>query len=120
MRDLFRIKVIKEIASACKKRRSIWRQLGFELALNISDLNIIQQNEKTCVESRCSAMLELWLRRQPGASWEELREALEAVELDRLAQMIDNWLLPTEVPSGHTDDANSTSHTDYANIGILC
>ena len=112
MKDLGRIKVIKQIASACNKRKCIWRHLGFELALNRSDLDIIQCNHGTCVVSCCTKMLEEWLQRQPNASWEELMEALQAVELDRVAQMVGNWLSPTERPS-------IASCTADANIGIL-
>ena len=89
MKYLYRNQVIKGIASACKNRKSAWRQLGFELSLNPDDLNIIQQNHEKCVESCCGAVLEKWLERQPHASWEKLKEALKDAELDHLAQIVD-------------------------------
>ena len=110
MKDLYNIKVVQQLSAACKKRRNIWKHLGYELSLSRSDLNIIQIDHEASVESRCSAMLELWLERQYDASWEKLREALVAVELPHLAGIVSSWLLPTEMSSRCTVDANNGTY----------
>ena len=103
MKDLYNSKVVEKLSAACKKRRNVWRHLGYELCLSRSQLDIIQVNHESCVESRCSAMLELWLD-QTDASWERLREALEAVELYNLASIVSSCLIPAEICSSNTVD----------------
>ena len=62
--------------------------------MNLTQLNIIEIEHRGSVEGCCSAMLEQWLDRS-DASWERLKEALEAVELYHLANTVSKRLLPT-------------------------
>ena len=71
-----------------------------------TDLDIIEVDHEARVERRCSAMLGLWLDKRVDASWEALREALVAVELDYLASKVSKWLSPTQESFSSTVDAS--------------
>ena len=105
MKDLYKVKQL--LAAACKERECIWRHLGYELSLSRQRLDIIQQDHVNHgIESRCEAMFGEWLDKRPDASWEKLKRALHAVELYDLANVISNWVSPTEISSGCNVDSN--------------
>ena len=55
-------------------------------------LNVIQSNNND-VTNCCSAMFQLWLDRQPTASWRQLTEALKQLQLNYLAYQIESKLM---------------------------
>ena len=105
MRDLYNIKVVQELSAACNKAKNVWRHVGYELGLRQDQLDIIETDNETRVECRCAAMLAQWLRCRLDATWERLKEALEAAELYQLASIVSDCLLPTET-SSCTDNTN--------------
>ena len=92
---MYTVGIVKKLSAACAMRSTIWKQLGYQLSLDQTDLNIIAANNPHDVERCCSAMFNLWLDKQPDASWEILRKALVAVELEQLASIM-NQQLSTE------------------------
>ena len=59
-------------------------------------LNVIQSNNND-VTNCCSAMFQLWLDRQPTASWRQLTEALKQLQLNYLASQIESKLMTPDV-----------------------
>ena len=74
----------------CANNAQTWKDLGVELLGEGSNdtLNIIK-NDNSDVRDRCSAMFQLWLDRQPTASWRQLVQALEQLKLNYLAKQIE-------------------------------
>ena len=75
---------------------SKWHDLGIEL-LDFDDyqkLNTIKAEHPADLIQCCNEMFELWLRKQPTASWSQLIKALKepSVELDTLANKIKQML----------------------------
>ena len=103
IKDLYRIGVIKKVSSACATRTTLWVQLGYELSLDQSDLNIIAANNPHDVERCCLDVFNLWLEKQPKASWEKLKRALIAIELKQLASVISEELWPVQASNETVD-----------------
>ena len=83
----------------CAKGAQTWKDLGIELLEvgNDEALDVISNNNSDSdVEKRCSAMFRLWLDRQPNASWRQLIEKLEQLQLNYLANQIKSKL---EIPA---------------------
>ena len=80
----------------CAKSAQTWKDLGIELlGVGSNDaLNVIS-NSNTDVMKCCSAMFQLWLDRQPNASWRQLIEALKRLQLNYLADQIESKLIIT-------------------------
>ena len=72
-----------------------WYDLGIELLEpeDIHALDEIQKNYPRDVGMCCTKMLQLWLDKQPEASWEQLLQALKEVEMNDLASNIEQELL---------------------------
>ena len=109
LKDLHNIGVIRGVSAACEMRSSVWKELGYELCLNESDLSIIAVNNLHDVVERCSAMFTLWLDRQPNASWEILKEALVTVQLHSLASVVNQWLSSEQMNVSGTVDTTNRS-----------
>ena len=72
-----------------------WYDLGIEL-LEVEDLHALDEIHKNYprdVGMCCTKMLQLWLERQPDASWEQLLQALKKVEMNELASTIEQEFL---------------------------
>jgi len=74
--------------------------LGLEL-LDVKDegkLKEIQRNHPQDVGECCKQMFQLWLDKCPGATWNQLIQALRenSVGLNQLANKIDDMLKPME------------------------
>ena len=109
MKDFKSIKIVRQLAEACTTiRTTVWEHLGFELGLSKHSLAMIQTDHSN-IESRCSAMLKLWLQSKADASWETLKKALRLSDLDQLASMIDQQLL-TERTSPTSETKGSITH----------
>ena len=80
-----------------------WHYLGIELldSSDIGELDTIEAEHPSDLNKGCIKMFELWLKKQPKASWNQLIEALRqpSVELDTLASKIEQMLLQPQ-PKG--------------------
>ena len=70
-----------------KLKKSIsfkWHDLGIELLEpeNIRTLDEIQSNYPRDASTCCTKMFQLWLDKQPEASWEQLIKALRDIDLN--------------------------------------
>ena len=117
--DLYAIGIIKQLSAACAAKTTIWIQLGLELSLDQTDLDIIQANNPQDVERCCLGMFNLWLNKQPNASWETLRKTLVYVELENLASLIRQPLSPHTFSDSTTDASNVDIGKKLFNILIL-
>ena len=74
-----------------------WHDLGLEL-LEQKELNQIQIDNPNDGYKCCKEMFQLWLRKSPNATWNQLIKALEepSIELNKLAATIKELLLPME------------------------
>jgi len=77
----------------CAAGPEVWINLGVELLdeKDVEKLCTIKSDSAEC-DTRCSKMFELWLRRQPGASWRQLIVALKQIGLDKLASDVEKLL----------------------------
>ena len=57
-----------------------WKQLGRNLDLDDTLLNIIEKNNPHDCERCCSKMLSEWLDLTPNASWKMLNNAMEKIQ----------------------------------------
>ena len=87
------LKVLNKLVK--KSATHKWYDLGIELLEpeDIHTLDEIQKNYPRDVGMCCTKMLQLWLERQPDASWEHLLQALKEVEMNDLASTIEQELL---------------------------
>ena len=77
----------------CAKSAQIWKDLGLELlSTGSNDALKVIENNKGDVRDRCSAMFQLWLDRQPTASWRQLIKALKGLHLNNIAHQIESKL----------------------------
>ena len=77
-----------------------WHDLGLELLKqkDEEELNQIQKDNPNDGSKCCKEMFQLWLRKSPNATWNQLIKALEepSIELHKLASTIKQLLLPME------------------------
>ena len=82
-----------------------WHDLGIKLLdsndINVQDLDRIEADHKLDLDKCCTKMFQLWLSKQPSASWNQLIEALRQpdIELHAVATKIERMLLPSK-PQG--------------------
>ena len=76
-----------------------WYDVGLELLEQKDEraVNVIKKNNAGNITECCMEMLELWLNRQPDATWNQLIKALRApgIELNDAAYKIEGMLLPS-------------------------
>ena len=74
-----------------------WYDLGIELLddESLKALDEIQKNNPRDTSMCCTKMFQLWLERQPDASWRQLIQALREpnIELNELANTIEQKLI---------------------------
>ena len=74
-----------------------WHDLGIELldSDDVGELNTIEAEHPSDLNKCCTKMFDLWLKKQPTASWNQLIEALRqpGIELGTLASNIEQMLL---------------------------
>ena len=60
-------------------------------------MRIIKTNNSGNVSECCAEMLQLWLDRQPNATWSQLIEALRSpgIKLNDVASKLEGMLLPS-------------------------
>ena len=82
---------------------SKWYNLGIDLleSGDVEEMNKIRSQYPTDINTCCIEMFQLWLRRQPTASWNQLIYSLRqpGIELNHLANEIDQMLLQPK-PTG--------------------
>ena len=81
-----------------KLKKSIsfkWHDLGIELLEpeDIRTLDEIQSNYPRDASTCCTKMFQLWLDKQPEASWEQLIEGLRGIDLNEVANTTKQQLL---------------------------
>ena len=80
---------------------SKWYDLGIDLLEkdDVKELNTIRSQYPADLNTICKEMFQLWLRKQPTASWNQLLDSLRqpGIDLDNLASEIEQMLLPTGV-----------------------
>ena len=82
-----------------------WHDLGIELLdsdKSIEELDKIEAEHKSDLDKCCTKMFQLWLRKQPSASWNQLIEALRQRNIERnvLATDIEKLLFQPK-PKGY-------------------
>ena len=74
-----------------------WHDLGIELLgdKNLQALDEIEKNYPRDASTCCTKMFQLWLERQPEASWRQLIQALREpnIEMNELAITIEQKLI---------------------------
>ena len=74
-----------------------WRDLGVKLLhptlIEQRVLEVIAADHPHSVENCCKSMFEKWLNTQEDASWQQLLEALQTMQLNYLADQIENKLM---------------------------
>ena len=96
----------------CAAGSEVWLDLGVELLQeeDIAALKTIKSNVSDCTV-RCSEMFQLWLERQPKASWRNLIDALKQIHQEKLAFSIEN-LLSVKKTSEEASTVNPILTTD--------
>ena len=85
-----------------------WHDLGIELLEvdDVKELDRIRSQHSTNINVCCTQMFNLWLQKQPTASWNQLIISLRNIELIDLATKIEQILLePTPKPKPPTGGA---------------
>ena len=75
-----------------------WYDLGIELLdsnNDVEELNTIEADYPSNLNKCCTKMFDLWLKKHPTASWNQLIEALRqpCIELGTLASKIEQMVL---------------------------
>ena len=73
-----------------------WHDLGIELLdPDVKELDRIEAEGSSDLNKCCTKMFQLWLEKQPTASWNQLIEALRqpGINLDALAGKVEQMLL---------------------------
>ena len=92
--------VRNKLCEACYVNPQAWRDLGFELMPDaVTELNTISVQHRGSVVDCCSSLFQLWLQRQPNASWKLLIEALKKIHLNCLAIEIEGKLIRSVDPA---------------------
>ena len=81
-----------------------WHDLGVELLDfgDVEELDKIEAQYQSDLDKCCTKMFQLWLRKQPSATWNKLLDALRqpGIELHALANKIEQMLLQPK-PEGY-------------------
>ena len=95
--DLRHLKYVKE--GVCAFGPEVWFDLGIELLDQkyVTELNTIRFDVTKRPRERCSEMFEVWLERQPRASWRRLITALKKIHMNNLASDVEKMLINEEV-----------------------
>ena len=96
----------------CASGAEVWKNVGIELMIRNDALKIIQLSNDN-MESCCSAMFQLWLKRQTNASWKQLIEAVGQLQLNHLASQIEFKLMISALEPIAVNPGNHTSSWDH-------
>ena len=87
--------MLKQLNKLKKSIAFKWYDLGIELLEpeNIRKLDEIQSNNPRDASTCCTKMFQLWLDKQPEASWEQLIKALRDIDLNEVGNAVEEeWL----------------------------
>lgn len=96
--ELRYLRYVKE--KVCASGPEVWFDLGTELLDQkyVADLNAIKYDvAKRATNERCSDMFNVWLERQPKASWRRLITAMKKISMNSLASDVEKMLISEEV-----------------------
>ena len=89
--------------------KQAWKDLGRELILDDNAaLGEIEANANGDVTTCCDTLFNVWLQRQPEASWGQLIQGLKNIGQGTLAAQIEDMLEPSV--------ASASSHTTTATV----
>ena len=72
-----------------------WFDLGVEL-LEQADEELLNEIDGEDLTESCTKMFQLWLKKCPNASWNQLIQALKEIEFLTVPERIEGMLMPTE------------------------
>ena len=61
-----------------------WKEIGIELALSYTTLEIIEANHPLKVQQRCTDMLATWLQKDVNATWQKVKKAINSPAVVRI------------------------------------
>ena len=105
---------MKDVRDAIWDARCDWQDIGIELGLKVTDLDVIEQNNPRNVDKCFSKMLTLWLRRvDPLPTWSAMVAALKkpAVGFEDLAEQVENKFLCHSSKASDTTDSGPAAGT---------
>ena len=77
-----------------------WHDLGIELldSNDVEELDTIEAEHPSDLSKCCTKMFNLWLKKKPTSSWNQLIEALRqpGIELGTLASKVEQMLLQSK------------------------
>ena len=77
-----------------------WHDLGIELldSNDVEELDTIEAEHPSDLSKCCTKMFNLWLKKKPSSSWNQLIEALRqpGIELGTLASKVEQMLLQSK------------------------
>ena len=118
--DRLTINNLRDVRDAIWDARLDWQDIGIELGLNMTDLDVIEENCRGNVDKCFSKMLTLWLRGvDPHPTWSAMVAALKkpAVGLGELAEQVENkFLRQSSSVSETTDSGQATGTTGECSI----
>ena len=102
---------LKDIQDLVWDARTKWSNLGLELGIKIGDLEVIEQNCKSDIETCFKNMLLMWLRMvDPLPTWDSLVSALGKSSVGR-KDLAENIRKKYIVSSDSSSSASSVSNT---------
>ena len=95
--------VRNKLCEACDVNPQAWKDLGTELMPDaVTELSTVSAQHHGSVVDCCSSLFQLWLQKQPNASWRQLIEALKKISLNRLATDIERKLIHSINPASQS------------------
>ena len=92
-----------QLCAACDVNPQAWKDLGRVLIPDTeAELSTISVQYHNNVVDCCSSLFQLWLQRQPNASWKDLLDALKKIKQNHLATQIERMLVPSIDIATHT------------------
>ena len=101
--DHLTIDDLRAVRKAVWDARGAWKDIGIELDLKVTDLDVISGTNHGNVNKCFSEMLTLWLKRvNPPPKWSAMVEALNepAVGFEDLAEKVERSILSDTTDSG--------------------
>ena len=94
---------LRAVRKAVWDARAAWKDIGIELDLKVTDLDVISETNHGNVNKCFSEMLTLWLKRvSPPPKWSAMVEALKepAIGFEDLAEQVEHSVLSDATDSG--------------------
>ena len=112
--------MVTEVGRDCALNPGAWKDVGLKLMPDINaTLDTVEVNSRGSVISCCSLLFNLWLQRDPHASWEHLIKALNNANLNYLATKIEGMLQPSADSTHKTETAKPQIPTGMHNAVLI-